>query len=130
MNANIDETIRVIFNDWDELSTKHSLHGAADTEPDWQFQNQIRRAYHRLPFVNLNRGQWEVFSGTPDSVVVELNQFTRKACAAIRKLGRAKSNRDTLATALASNVWRVCIDEAPAQPQRKRQLCKCCGRPL
>jgi len=57
----VDE-IKKKVKEFQNLQSKWSSRGAYDTEPDWQFQNVIRKAIHGEKKIPQTPNAWELFS--------------------------------------------------------------------
>lgn len=59
--SKVDE-IKKKTKEFEALQIKWGKTGAGDTEPDWQFQNVIRKAIHGVKRVPTTPDAWELYS--------------------------------------------------------------------
>ena len=101
------EKIKKAHDSMDKLMTNLRDFGAADSEPDWHYQDAIRNALKGVPFKSLTAREWELFSDMKGAklAAVMMNAATRK----ITKLILAASIREVpeIRHWAINNLWRV-----------------------
>jgi hypothetical protein len=78
--SNIIKKLTVARENFERVQTSLTKYGAGDTEPDWVFQDQIRRAVQGEPYKPLTAGEWQLYTCSMkcDGAAKRLNAATEK----------------------------------------------------